>query len=289
MSENKKITYYLISLFIISYVFQGIVLCIGGLNNDNISILLGVLMFFPAIAAVIFVIITKEGIKSLGLKIRPNKWCLYGIFIPVVFSIILIVIQHIFGIGNLKYFKYGHGVVTISKYATVLGGVNTIPVFIINMILTIIISSISFTLVTAGEEIGWRGYLQPKLTSKYGFIKGNIILGLVWGYWHAPIILAGYNYPENPILGALILMPTICVLFSIILGYLREKSKSIWPAALAHASINMFAEIPLSHVEFNVPRIINDLLVIVLWFIIALIIIKKINKESNKACEIVSK
>ncbi len=47
------------------------------------------------------------------------------------------------------------------------------------------------------EESGWRGFLLNKLKHQ-SFIKTSFTIGLIWGVWHAPIILAGHNYPDHP-------------------------------------------------------------------------------------------
>lgn len=37
-----------------------------------------------------------------------------------------------------------------------------------------------------GEEVGWRGYLLPKLVDQFGFRQATVILGLVWSCWYSP-------------------------------------------------------------------------------------------------------
>ena len=51
------------------------------------------------------------------------------------------------------------------------------------------------TFAALGEEVGWRGFLYPRLKERFGAAKGRLLGGLIWGVWHWPVmIFAGYNY-----------------------------------------------------------------------------------------------
>jgi membrane protease YdiL (CAAX protease family) len=100
----------------------------------------------------------------------------------------------------------------------------------------VLLTSIIATPLLWGEEFGWRGYLQIHLMARRPLLAA-IITGVIWGIWHYPINLQGYNYPDNRILG-LFIFPVFTVLLSIILGWLHLKTGSIWSASLAHAATN---------------------------------------------------
>jgi membrane protease YdiL (CAAX protease family) len=93
------------------------------------------------------------------------------------------------------------------------------------------------------EEWGWRGWLLPRLT-RFGVLPALLISGVIWGLWHAPLTLLGYNYPQLGAWAAPMFVGT-CVLFGILSGWLRLRTGSIWPSVLAHGSLNATAGLPL--------------------------------------------
>ena len=92
-----------------------------------------------------------------------------------------------------------------------------------------------------GEEYGWRIFLQSRLAKQYGRIKGVLLVGLVWGLWHAPLVAgAGWTFPGYPVLGV-ILFTISTILLSIPLGLAVFKSKSVLLPAFVHGVINLSA------------------------------------------------
>jgi len=98
-------------------------------------------------------------------------------------------------------------------------------------------------LFAMGEEYGWRGLLWEEL-EHLGVVRANLVIGTVWGLWHAPLILQGYNYPGRPVLGTLA-MVALCIGMSFTLTGVRRLTGSLLPVAAAHGSFNALAPILL--------------------------------------------
>ncbi|MEM1570479.1 MAG: CPBP family intramembrane glutamic endopeptidase [Candidatus Bathyarchaeia archaeon] len=94
------------------------------------------------------------------------------------------------------------------------------------------------TIFALGEEIGWRGYLYSLLGSKPTF-KTTLIVGTVWGLWHAPAtVLLGYNYQINRLAG-IVFFTVLTILFTypqLLLTYRAEGN--VLPASSIHGAIN---------------------------------------------------
>ncbi|MGQ7297091.1 CPBP family intramembrane glutamic endopeptidase [Quadrisphaera sp. KR29] len=98
-------------------------------------------------------------------------------------------------------------------------------------------------LFALGEEYGWRGLLWERW--RYlGPLRANLLIGLVWGLWHAPVVVQGYDFPGRPVAGALT-MVVFCTGASAALTALRELTSSVLPVAAAHGVLNGLAPLAL--------------------------------------------
>ncbi len=52
--------------------------------------------------------------------------------------------------------------------------------------LLLILPWLLFEIVTNGEEIGWRGYILPRLQARHSALVASLVVGLLWSTWHLP-------------------------------------------------------------------------------------------------------
>ena len=94
-----------------------------------------------------------------------------------------------------------------------------------------------------GEELGWRGLLLAEL-APLGFWNVSALTGVIWGIWHAPVILQGHNFPEQPILGILV-MTIATIVLSPIYTYLTVRAGTVIAPTLLHGSFNGVGSVTL--------------------------------------------
>jgi membrane protease YdiL (CAAX protease family) len=107
---------------------------------------------------------------------------------------------------------------------------------IVAVLQSVVLAPLLAIVIAFGEEYGWRGYLQNELF-KLGRVRGVLLLGVIWGAWHWPLILMGYNYPGHPLLGML-LMVLYTIGLGVVLSYAVLRSGSVLLAAYLHALNN---------------------------------------------------
>ena len=99
------------------------------------------------------------------------------------------------------------------------------------------------TFFALGEEIGWRGYMLPRLLGR-GVVPAMSLVGFLHGVWHLPLMLTTdyYHNTGDPLLVVPLFLVTL-TLAGVFFGFLRLWTGSVWPVAIAHAAANMAWEI----------------------------------------------
>jgi membrane protease YdiL (CAAX protease family) len=97
-----------------------------------------------------------------------------------------------------------------------------------------------------GEEPGWRGFALPRMQSRYGALRANLLLGILWAFWHLPDFLtsaqkngAGADlsafYAGLPVF--LLEVMALTVIFTWVFNH---TGGSVFVAIVLHASYNTF-------------------------------------------------
>jgi membrane protease YdiL (CAAX protease family) len=109
------------------------------------------------------------------------------------------------------------------------------------------------TAFALGEELGWRGLLQTEL-EPLGHVRSTVVIGVIWGIWHAPVILQGHNYPGHP-LGGVLMMIGFTTAASFALAWSRQATGTIVGPSVLHGVLNAVAAVPLIFVTGANPLI----------------------------------
>ena len=109
-----------------------------------------------------------------------------------------------------------------------------VPVVVLLAGVGLVLGATLFALAALGEELGWRGLLLTEL-APLGYWKLSLWTGLVWGIWHTPLILLGLQFPDEPVVG-IVIMAVATVALSPIYTYLTVRARSVLAATFFHGS-----------------------------------------------------
>jgi len=197
-------------------------------------------MFMPALAVVL--VQRMEGrppLQSMGFKWKINWWWLLSLLLPVVLAFLALGVSLIF--PGVEFSPEMAGL--MERFAVLLAPeeIEQMEGGFLRPLLLILVQTLLFGLTLNavagfGEELGWRGFLQREMENA-GFWISSLIIGFIWGLWHAPLILQGHNYPTYPFLGV-IMMILWCMLLAPLFGYIRLRAGSVIAPSIMHGSLN---------------------------------------------------
>jgi len=219
-----------------------------GLQDPRFGLWTILMMYTPTVAALVAVFLVhrpRSVPRLLGLwPLRPRGrtigFCLLALFGLCALPLLAILLGGALGLVQLDLQNLSG-----MAQSPILQSAQDVPLqlVLIISIAALPVNSLVSALATLGEEIGWRGWLLPNLRS-LGTWPALLLSGVIWGVWHAPLILLGYNFGYTDLRGVG-LMIVFCVFVGILLGWLRLRTATVWPCVLGHAAINSASSVSL--------------------------------------------
>jgi membrane protease YdiL (CAAX protease family) len=197
-------------------------------------------MWIPGLAALLVTGFTEGAAPrrlAAALSLRPGQagpYFLCALLIPMVFAVIYAI-------------SWGAGFATpdwtlhaLTQASDDPQSVNATSLFTVMLPASMLLGPAIQFVFALGEELGWRGFLLPRLMM-LGKLRAYLILGLAWGLWHAPLILVGFNYPGHPIAG-IAMMCMVTTAFGLFINEMFLHYRSVLLAAFIHAAVNAQAQ-----------------------------------------------
>ncbi|MBN2590705.1 MAG: CPBP family intramembrane metalloprotease [Sedimentisphaerales bacterium] len=143
------------------------------------------------------------------------------------------------------------------------------------VIITIIGGIIGGLIAGFFEELGWTGFVTPKLTSKFSILKSSLIIGIVWGIWHFPLFIGQYPSSQVPIIILLMaLLITHLPAFRILMTWVYERTQSLFIALLMHMSLTASALIFQADIKDGIDIIVSNLTFTIILYVMVFMINK---------------
>ncbi len=194
-------------------------------------------MWCPALAALVTCRVLGRSFRSLAWRWPDWKYIAGAYFVPLAYAAIA------YGaVWALRLGGWSHDLVVLVAQRFGLRGMPAWATFVLWLLFTATAQFIRGMATALGEEIGWRGFLVPELAKQMSFTKLSLLSGIIWAAWHSPILLfADYNSGTNRWY-ALTCFTVMVVSDSFIFAWMTLRSQSLWPAAVLHASHNLFIQ-----------------------------------------------
>src|SRR5574341_704603 len=248
--DRKGILWYLGITFAITYAVEIAALAITGVRFDSpqasgygpymmSQYMVAALMWAPALAAFITTrAITREGRGALGMRFGPGKpYLIWMALMPVIFAVIY-GITWLLGLTHLD-LQMTAFMETIAGTGADMSEAPPAPALIgLLFFASTVTVPVVNSLFALGEEIGWRGFLLPKLLP-LGRMRAHLVMGIIWALWHAPLIAVGFAYPGvSPVLGIIAFVALLIPLSVVIDELTMRNQHSTLLAAWLHGVFN---------------------------------------------------
>lgn len=201
-----------------SAVFWWLIISAGSLGAHG-GIYVLALMWCPGASALVTRLVFQHNVRGEGWRWGDTRWELLAYVVPI------------------GYATAAYGLVWLTRLGAVDFGRFRTPVLTF-----LVLGTLQSILSATGEELGWRGFLVPTLARTMSFERTALVSGVIWAAWHVPLIaFADYN-AGTPAWWGIPCFAIMVIGIAFPIAWLRLRSGSVWPAAILHASHNLFVQ-----------------------------------------------
>ena len=208
-------------------------------QGNGPRVLVVAVMWGPALAAVITILLFRENIAQLGWRWGSWRYIRWALIIPVLYVLPAYLAIWVLGLGGFYNADFAAAATRDYGFAGA-----PMAVGLIGYILLTITAGLVLSIARAlGEELGWRGFLVPQLAKVTGFVGIGLISGLMWTAWHFPSMLLGeYGSNGTPDWYRFACFTVMTTALAFIAAWLRLRSGSVWPAVILHGTHNTIVQ-----------------------------------------------
>jgi uncharacterized protein len=224
VQARRGLLVFFIVLVAGSAYFEHRILALGGGIQGHIGLIYA-LMWWVTVSSLIARLVFRESLRDVSF--RWGGWLgtravLVATALPVIVGLVAYGLSWSTGLAHFEAPSAG---------------------FAKSLLMSLTIGGIYSCRSAAGEEIGWRGYMVPRLVES-GIPAPLLLSGVIWGLWHTPLILSGqYASGPHPLLSAGVFVCTV-IGIGFVFAWLRLSSGSIWPCIWAHGVWNAVIQGP---------------------------------------------
>jgi membrane protease YdiL (CAAX protease family) len=215
---HSALTTFLVLTFALSAIFWWLIIDAGSLGARGGLYVLA-LMWCPGVSALVTRLVFQHDLRGEGWGLGAPRWAAIAYLLPLAYATVAYGAVWILGLGGVDLSRFTTGTLTF-----------------------VVLGSIQSLISATGEELGWRGFLVPTLARRMSFGRLAVLSGVIWAVWHFPLIIfADYN-SGTATWYSLLCFTLMVVALAVALAWLRLRSGSVWPAALLHASHNLYVQ-----------------------------------------------
>jgi membrane protease YdiL (CAAX protease family) len=252
MKEKNSLLLFIVITFSLSVLLSLFIGFTGGHESKFIWLRFSS-MPIPAIAVLIMKNLFKAPVQEIEWNKLPICWLVLALLLmPVTINIVCLLLIHYLNDGAFPWQSW----LTTKKdglfispgnfgWGTLTSGGLVLKIFVNAITGVVIVSALALL-----EEIGWRGWMLPRLVEQFNVKKGIFIGSLIWALWHVPFMLSGILYLKAvPVYLIVLINPFGIFGAGLVISWLWARTKSIWIVSFAHGALNNWGQYAFKYMQ----------------------------------------